>query len=102
MTNTPTTSLSFTDSRWPQLPLDNADLLGGVDPTTPDQPSTNDLLIGLRKIDRGRSFLAWTTYRSVVELIGRHVDADRGVAGAPSGFVDLAKKISRVRGITQR
>ncbi|WLP91715.1 DUF222 domain-containing protein [Gordonia sp. NB41Y] len=102
MTNTPTTSLSFTDSRWPQLPHDNADLLGGVDPKTPEQSSTNDLLIGLREIDRGRSFLAWSTYRSVMELIGRHVDADRGVAGAPSGFVDLAKKISRVRGITQR
>ncbi|MGW0037784.1 DUF222 domain-containing protein [Gordonia sp. NPDC003376] len=102
MTTTPTTSLSFTDSTWPQLPFDNADLLGGVDPKTPEQSSTNDLLIGLREIDRGRSFLAWTTYRSVIELIGRHVDADRGVAGAPSGFVDLAKKISRVRGITQR
>lgn len=91
--------LPHTASPWPALATA---FLGGIDPTATAAASVNDLLIGTRELDRGHAYLTWCDYRSVADLAARLVDHRKGANGFADGFADLAKRLSRTRGITQR
>ncbi|MCH5641211.1 DUF222 domain-containing protein [Gordonia sp. ABSL49_1] len=97
-------SVLSTPSPWPEQFA--AGLLGGVDPTDADETPTNDLLLGMAEIDRGRAALAYAEYRSAAVLYDRYVAA-KLVEPSPSGFVtdgyaDCAARIARARGVGQR
>uniref|UniRef100_UPI003D8C4357 DUF222 domain-containing protein n=1 Tax=Gordonia sp. B7-2 TaxID=3420932 RepID=UPI003D8C4357 len=97
-------SVLSTPSPWPEQLA--AGLLGGVDPADADETPTNDLLLGMAEIDRGRASLAYAEYRSAAVLYDRYVAA-KLVEPSASGFVtdgyaDCAARIARARGIGQR
>ncbi len=93
-------SVLASPSPWPGLPLG---FLGDVDPTYPDETEMNALLCGMAEIGRGKSYLAWSEYRSVAVMFDRLVAAREDTDGfVVDGFADCAARISKVQGITQR
>ena len=81
-------SVLSSPSPWPQLPRD---YLGGVDAAYPDEDPTNDLLLGMAELDRGRAYLAYAEYRSVAALYDRLVAAREDTDGfVVDGFADAA------------
>ncbi|MCX2967053.1 DUF222 domain-containing protein, partial [Gordonia aquimaris] len=92
-------SVLSSPSPWPQLPRD---YLGGVDAAYPDEDPTNDLLLGMAELDRGRAYLAYAEYRSVAALYDRLVAAREDTDGfVVDGFADAAARISKLRGTSR-
>ncbi|MFT4042756.1 MAG: hypothetical protein QM673_06285, partial [Gordonia sp. (in: high G+C Gram-positive bacteria)] len=93
--------LALPDGPSPWVGLDMA-ALTGVAPDDLDDTPINDLLIGAWDITRGRSYLAWFQYRLFAALATRLVSSSAGHGSGVDGFADLAKRIARTQGLTQR
>ncbi|MED5803461.1 DUF222 domain-containing protein [Gordonia sp. Z-3] len=92
-------SVLSSPSPWPQLPRD---FLGGVDAAYPDEDPTNDLLLGMAELDRGRAYLAYAEYQSVAALYDRLVAAREDTDGfVVDGFADAAARIAKLRGTSR-
>ncbi|MFT4044230.1 MAG: DUF222 domain-containing protein, partial [Gordonia sp. (in: high G+C Gram-positive bacteria)] len=86
-------------SPWPEL---DARFVAGLTPAALAGAAVNDLLGGVFDISRGHSYLAWFQYRVIAELATQLVSTSAGHGSGVDGFADLAKRIARTQGVTQR
>ncbi|MFT4043243.1 MAG: hypothetical protein QM673_08790, partial [Gordonia sp. (in: high G+C Gram-positive bacteria)] len=93
--------LALPDGPSPWVGLD-ARFVAGLTPTDLAGVPVNDLLGGVFDISRGHSYLAWFQYRVVAELSAHLASTSAGHGSGVDGFADLAKRIARTRGLTQR
>ncbi len=84
---------------WRGLP---AGYVGDIDLDQADDADINDLLLGMRVIDRGHSYLAYADYRFAAVLFDRLVATREHTDGyIVDGFADAATRIAQLRTMTR-
>ncbi|MGV9709811.1 DUF222 domain-containing protein [Gordonia sp. NPDC003424] len=85
---------------WRELP---ARFIGGIDLKRTDDAAVNDLLLGMKDLDRGQSYLAYCDYRFASALHTKLVESREDTDGfVVDGFADAATRISQLRTLTRR